>query len=83
VNDYHYKFNDLRVDYLISNNGKIIKEGSINCTIEENTIKEIGWIETQFDARHVGNKILIDLQLLKENNLLSRNTYQFNIEEVR
>jgi len=82
VNDYHYRFDVLRISYTVSCDEKIIKRESINCDIGENTLKEIGYVEFQFNSKDESKEISVALELWKENNLLSRNNYRFTINST-
>jgi len=83
VNDYHRRFNALRVSYTVSSDGEIVKKENIDCAIEENALKKVGSIELQFSTEDVGREISIDLELLDKSDLLSSNNYRFNVKEVR
>ena len=80
VNDYHRRFDALKVSYSVSSGGKIIRKENIDCAIKENTLKEIGYIELKSNIWDKGREISIDLELWEKKELLSSNNYQFKIK---
>jgi len=83
VNDYHRRFDALRISYTVSSGGEIIKKENIDCAVEENALRKVGSIELQFSTEDVGREVVIDLEILDKSGLLSSNSYRFNVKEVR
>jgi len=77
INDYPRIFESLRVEYVVESKREKIITNSINCKIDENTVKEIGTIDFQHKEGYTDKEISIKLKLFEGDKLISENEYKF------